>query len=1497
MKKMNCELNSLFFFLFILFFFTNHPYSQEYGEKDYSWLYLDRILPLDSLPVNAFKDAVDFQFSNRQTEGYSFSSTLARWKNIGPSNSFYNGRIVRVKYDPINDNTVYVCGHNGGVWRSDNAQATPSDNVVFNFKTLELQTQSSGDIAIDPQDNNTIYYGTGGNVFGIVYNYYGIGVYKSTNRGDNWIGPLTNGLPPLIYTSAIVVNPSNQDIYLANGWGTGPYGSGQGAGLYKSSNGGNSWVKVVPSQSNVYSSCYDVAVSQNGQFVHVATQNGYWRSIDFGATFTWQDPEGRGFPYINGRTQIDVSQQNPNYVYMVTDQVSYTPPPNQDRIDHNYSYVSTDGGNNFSRTFDFGIVSFMTNDFFYVKVSPHNPETAFVGWGGGYTLYRTANGGANFSLVNVAGRDQNNFAFNPNPLKPNQAFECNDQGAFISNNITAINVFWNNVNYSLSVRGNYRVASNPYNSNDIVAAATDAGFFKYWEGLTWNETHQGNDGTAMVHTKSPIVNAFIGGKGANNNGLHWSTDGGGSFVYTEISNGYIDGSLDWTYPIVEKPGPSNYGIFFTPRRNSGTHSQIDINVSYNYGQSWTNNTTNTGINPINSGDGSFSPQWMTVCDANTNLMYVTTKRWLDNPSYLSQVWRSSVNSNGQIVWNDLDITNHGIPNRVVTTVVADPLNENIVYLTLSGFNENTPGHEGHVFKSFNKGANWVDISSGPPHGSTALPNLPVNYLLIRKLSGPGKELIVGTDAGVYSTFDNEGSPAPLYKWVEVAEGLPNTICLGLDYNLSSNKLRAALFGRGIWEVTLPGAIYIVGNEILSSYESGLEVGNDIVVTAGSTLTFPVNCTIKMPEGKKIIVEPGGKIEVSTGASVTFTSQSGEWGGIEFQGDAYGTLKNCTFLNTSTPIVVNGDPYNETESYALSIDNCNFSSPIEINNRKNVLIEYCNFNYSSGSAPTVLGIFAAGADNSVFTNNSINSSSSVSSTGISVIYGSGIVVQKNEINNMAVGISISNSSPLVSQNRITNSSSSSAVVGIGFDNSYSAAVKQNTVIGYQVGYKLYNSSPEMYMDSSYNTGTSGDSVNGLHAVYLSNPRLKPSESGRNTIWDAGKNNLKTINKGNGVYMYISSVPILDYGYNHIWGYDNYLFGDGPEVSEYYARCNTWVDDPPNAGELNLTSPGSVIYSPYGCTPPGGSGSSSVMVVNNPIEDIEDPENPPALIVINYGHGIYDTIKLTTGAVDPPADQNAFGEAVSEELNGNFSIAVTKYKNLLSNYQASILARNSLKKILNCYVKMNADSNQYTELRKYYLSLVQQNPSDTAFVKAAKELAAKTLVKKGEFSNAITEYENLISGNSDIHDVLCYELNIIETYMIMAESGDSPGFTGNIASLKPVNKRDGYRKIMEKLYGVKSMQNNPVIPVKFSLSQNYPNPFNPVTKINYSLPSAVKVNINVYDIIGRLVKTLVNEFKEAGSYDIQFNGAGLASGVYFYRIEAGDFVDSKKMVLVK
>jgi len=89
----------------------------------------------------------------------------------------------------------------------------------------------------------------------------------------------------------------------------------------------------------------------------------------------------------------------------------------------------------------------------------------------------------------------------------------------------------------------------------------------------------------------------------------------------------------------------------------------------------------------------------------------------------------------------------------------------------------------------------------------------------------------------------------------------------------------------------------------------------------------------------------------------------------------------------------------------------------------------------------------------------------------------------------------------------------------------------------------------------------------------------------------------------------------------------------------------------------------------------------------------------------------------------------------------------------------------------------------------------------------------------------------------------------------------------------------------------------VPKTYSLSQNYPNPFNPSTNIKFDLPKAGIVKLVIYDVLGREVKTLVNEYKQAGEFNIQFDASNIASGVYFYRIEANDFTATKKMLLIK
>ncbi|MCW8812431.1 MAG: T9SS type A sorting domain-containing protein [Chlorobium sp.] len=139
----------------------------------------------------------------------------------------------------------------------------------------------------------------------------------------------------------------------------------------------------------------------------------------------------------------------------------------------------------------------------------------------------------------------------------------------------------------------------------------------------------------------------------------------------------------------------------------------------------------------------------------------------------------------------------------------------------------------------------------------------------------------------------------------------------------------------------------------------------------------------------------------------------------------------------------------------------------------------------------------------------------------------------------------------------------------------------------------------------------------------------------------------------------------------------------------------------------------------------------------------------------------------------------------------------------------------------------------------------------------------------------------------------ELNRNYTYRIATLSGTSnPSHYGNEATAY----------VPEELTSIKTENQHPS---EFSLEQNYPNPFNPTTKIKFSIPSVIAngakqsqfVILKVYDIIGNEIATLVNEEKQAGNYEVEFNGIGLPSGIYFYQLKAGNFIETKKMILLK
>jgi len=128
--------------------------------------------------------------------------------------------------------------------------------------------------------------------------------------------------------------------------------------------------------------------------------------------------------------------------------------------------------------------------------------------------------------------------------------------------------------------------------------------------------------------------------------------------------------------------------------------------------------------------------------------------------------------------------------------------------------------------------------------------------------------------------------------------------------------------------------------------------------------------------------------------------------------------------------------------------------------------------------------------------------------------------------------------------------------------------------------------------------------------------------------------------------------------------------------------------------------------------------------------------------------------------------------------------------------------------------------------------------------------------------------------------------------------------NLNILKGMSKEAKEKKYIEDLYLISKIKSQVVSdnvkveePEEYILNQNYPNPFNPTTKINFALPKQGFVTMKVYDILGRVVRTLVNEYKNAGNYITEFDGTNLSSGVYFYKLTADNFSNVKKMILIK
>jgi hypothetical protein len=140
---------------------------------------------------------------------------------------------------------------------------------------------------------------------------------------------------------------------------------------------------------------------------------------------------------------------------------------------------------------------------------------------------------------------------------------------------------------------------------------------------------------------------------------------------------------------------------------------------------------------------------------------------------------------------------------------------------------------------------------------------------------------------------------------------------------------------------------------------------------------------------------------------------------------------------------------------------------------------------------------------------------------------------------------------------------------------------------------------------------------------------------------------------------------------------------------------------------------------------------------------------------------------------------------------------------------------------------------------------------------------------------------------------YEVSSSSTTKVMSSVGQR--FVGTLKGTNTIIE-SGF--LADTLFRtVTSVAERSGVPSAYALQQNYPNPFNPSTIIRFELPHASAVSLTVYNVLGQEVLTLIEEEKPAGIYDVQFSAAHLSSGMYMYRLRAGDFVSTKRMLLLK
>ncbi|MBL7560666.1 glycosyl hydrolase [Olleya sp. YSTF-M6] len=787
--------------------------------------------------VNAQQDLLT---QKAQLQSNSIVKNVA-FQNIGPT--VMSGRVVDLAVNPEKPSEFYVGYASGGLWY------TANNGTTFSPVMDITQTQNIGDIAVDWK-TGTIWVGTGENNASRS-SYAGVGMFKSTDNGQNW---QFVGLPDSHHVGRILINPNNVDEVTVGVTGA-LYSKSEDRGVYKTKDGGQTWSKtlfiddasgIIDMQHapNDYNTMFATSWTKDRKawnFDGSGNNSAIYKSTDAGDTWVKVSTEKSGFPTGEGVGRIGLAVYNTNIIYAIHDSQFRRPSSgkkekrrglqkddfkkmstseflsledkklnsflkmngfqekyrsenvkqmvrsgNVKPIDLAHYledansmlfdtpvigaevYKSTDGGLTWSKTHNDYL-----NDLYYsygyyfghVYVSPSDQNDIYVY---GVPILKSKDGGQTFASISAENVHADHHALWINPQNPNHLINGNDGGVnityddgenWIKNNSPSVGQF-----YAINVDN-----QKPYSvygglqDNGVWVGANNAKENKAWHQsgqYPW-ESIMGGDGMQIqIDNRNPDI-VYTGYQFGNYYRIDRGT-GDRKYIQPKHELGEKPYRFNWQTPILLSK--HNQDILYLGGNK--------LMRSLDKGDTW------TAIS-----------QDLTQGGKKGNVAYGTITTISESPFEFGLMYVGSddgvisITKNQGATWEDIS-TN--LPNDLwVSRVVASRHKKERVYVTLNGYrfdNFNT-----YVFKSDNYGQTWESISAN-------IPTSPVNVIVEDEFKD--NILYLGTDNGAYVSFDNGE------RWEAFSKNLPAVAVHDIKTQKESNDLLLGTHGRGIYKTNI-----------------------------------------------------------------------------------------------------------------------------------------------------------------------------------------------------------------------------------------------------------------------------------------------------------------------------------------------------------------------------------------------------------------------------------------------------------------------------------------------------------------------------------------------------------------------------------------------------------------------------------------------------------------------------------------------------------------------